>query len=54
MSNSQKYLVHKFSSSTWRAILKRATRKMLLNLSKSIACRMITCNFGALCQPSRR
>lgn len=49
----QQYAIHRFSAPAWRAIIKSATRKGLLNLSQSLACRLFTYHCGALCEPGQ-
>lgn len=47
----QQYAIHRFLAPPWRAKVKSAMRKGLLNLNQSLACRFFTYHCGALCEP---
>jgi ubiquinone/menaquinone biosynthesis C-methylase UbiE len=47
----QHYAIHSFISSPWVAAIKSSTRKGLLALSETLACRVFTYHCGALCEP---
>jgi SAM-dependent methyltransferase len=47
----QHYAIHSFISPPWVAAIKSATRKGLLALSETLACRIFTYHCGALCEP---
>lgn len=45
------YAVHRFTSPAWRAMLKTAARRGLLNVSAWMASKVFTYHCGALCEP---
>jgi len=47
----QHYAIHSFISPPWVAAVKSSTRKGLLALSETLACRLFTFHCGALCEP---